>query len=111
MLAEHGMFGVSALMLLLCAAAVNVRRVAEPRTRAVVAALTAWALIFMFDKAMRTSAPGLLLGLGFASFAPAVVTTQRVAQSSRRLLSRMRPARRLFVGRSDHAPPVAGAAR
>jgi hypothetical protein len=70
LLAEHGLFGLLADLVLLAAAWANVRRSREPAGRAVAAALTAWSFIFFTTAAFRTAAPALLFGLSFATVVP-----------------------------------------
>ncbi|MEM6457295.1 MAG: O-antigen ligase family protein, partial [Acidobacteriota bacterium] len=66
LLAEHGLFGAAALLLLL---SFCVRRALQRPTvvdQATVAALTVWSLLFMVHAAMRLAAPGLAFGLAAA---------------------------------------------
>ena len=101
MLSEHGLLGLSALLLLLWSLGRNIRRIRDPNTRAVVVSLTAWALLFMLDKATRLSVPVLLLGLGFAHFAAAPPAAARGAagQTDGRTIAPPPPLRLLVGGR------------
>lgn len=66
LIAEHGLFGVAALILLL---SVAVRRFASARDaeeRAIVAMLCAWSLLFMLVSGMRVVAPSFAFGLAMA---------------------------------------------
>jgi hypothetical protein len=67
MLAEHGLFGLAALTLLVIAAGRNVVRARSALGKGTVAALTVWSVLFMCGYAMRLVAPSLLFGLGFAT--------------------------------------------
>jgi O-antigen ligase len=65
LVAEHGLFGLVALILLLLGGARNLRRARTGSARAVVAASIGWSLLFMLNAGMRLSAPSLLFGLSF----------------------------------------------
>jgi hypothetical protein len=67
LLAEHGLLGLEALILLLVACLQNVRRTRTSDNKAVLASLIAWSLLFMAVNGMRLVAPSLLLGLSFAT--------------------------------------------
>lgn len=66
LLAEHGSLGVLALLILGGMTAARVLRSRPLGEKAVVAGLTAWALLFMIHAAMRLAAPGLVFGLAAA---------------------------------------------
>ena len=66
LLAEHGLLGIIALLLLLAAAALNVLRRRPSFAKPVVIAGTTWAMLYLAVSAMRTAAPAFLIGLGLA---------------------------------------------
>lgn len=68
LLAEHGLFGALALVVLLMMCTRRVLRTRDPRERALVIALLSWSLLTMAHAAMRLVAPCLILGLAFAAF-------------------------------------------
>ncbi|HEY3862561.1 MAG TPA: O-antigen ligase family protein [Verrucomicrobiae bacterium] len=63
LLAEHGLLGGAALVILLVMAVRAFFRAQGPWAKAVVAALAIWSFLFMAVTAMRLVAPGFLLGL------------------------------------------------
>lgn len=65
--AEHGVFGIVALLLLLVMGAVNLLRGRNARSRAMVAAMFGWSFVYMTNAAMRLVAPSLAIGLSFAT--------------------------------------------
>jgi hypothetical protein len=65
LLAEHGVFGLGALVLLLIAGVRNLRRARTLKGKAVVAATIGWSLAFMLNAGMRLMAPSFLFGLSF----------------------------------------------
>lgn len=66
LLAEHGLFGLAALMLLGWMTFKRLNRRAPPAGKAVAAALTLWTLLFMFHAAMRMAAASFTFALGAA---------------------------------------------
>jgi O-antigen ligase len=68
--AEHGIFGVAALMLLfvLTVSRTLSLRNAPVMQRALSVSFMAWAVAFSLHAAMRLAAPGFLFGLAFATF-------------------------------------------
>ncbi len=68
MLAEHGLFGLVSLLILLGAVLARVFKTASAQQKALVISFTAWALVFMFHAAMRLSAPSFLFGVAAARF-------------------------------------------
>ena len=64
MVAEHGIFGFLAFLLLLLAGFQNLRRAHDPKAKAMAAALTCWGFGFMLVTAMRLVAPAVIIGLG-----------------------------------------------
>jgi hypothetical protein len=67
MLAEHGVFGLVALGILLFIVVKRVKATRDPRQKAVVYAFTIWALMFMSHAAMRLAAVSFIFGLGSAT--------------------------------------------
>jgi O-antigen ligase len=68
LLAEHGLFGLAAgLMLFLMAAQrfVSIRRINNIRAKALLGPMVIWSLLYMVDKAMRLVAPSFAFGLCF----------------------------------------------
>jgi hypothetical protein len=70
LLAEHGALGLIALLLLLLAGWIRLRRTATNQDKATVAGLLVWTILFMLDKAMRLVAPSFMCGLAFATLVP-----------------------------------------
>ena len=91
MLADHGLLGMFALILLLASAALNVLRRRPGFAKPVIVAGTVCALLCLAVSGMRTAAPALLIGLGFAH------------ASAMPLLA---PRRRRIVGPGVSAPVV-----
>jgi O-antigen ligase len=69
LLAEHGVFGASSLVLLLAMAFRNVKAAPSPRARAVAIAAVGWSMLYMVNAAMRLASPAFMLGLTFAVLA------------------------------------------
>ncbi len=67
MLAEHGIPGLMALLLLLGMVVKRVFQKGSMLQRAFHTSLLAWAIVFMLHAAMRLAAPGFLFGLAFAT--------------------------------------------
>ncbi len=68
MLAEHGVFGLVSLMILVISVAVRILKKNDPLNKAVIVACLAWGLLFMAHSATRLAAPMLLIGLSYAHF-------------------------------------------
>jgi O-antigen ligase len=68
LLAEHGIFGLAALICLLLMAGQQFFRAGTDKNRAVVGAMLVWSFMFMLGTAMRVVAPSFLFGLTFATF-------------------------------------------
>jgi hypothetical protein len=66
LLAEHGLLGIVALLLLLSVAALNVLRRRPSFAKPVFIAGTVWAMLYLAVSGMRTAAPAFLIGLGLA---------------------------------------------
>jgi hypothetical protein len=66
LLADHGLLGMVSLLLLLAFAALNVLRRRPSYAKPVIIAGIAWAMLYLAVSGMRTAAPALLIGLGFA---------------------------------------------
>jgi hypothetical protein len=67
LLAEHGLFGLGALLLLGLMAARRVSQAKSPAARAMVFSMMGWSLLYMGHSAMRLAAPAFLFGLAWAS--------------------------------------------
>ncbi|HKQ80511.1 MAG TPA: O-antigen ligase family protein [Blastocatellia bacterium] len=70
LLAEHGVFGLLALLTLLGMAVLNFRQAKSPPGKALVVSMVAWSFIFMTAAAMRLVAPSFCFGLTAASLSP-----------------------------------------
>jgi hypothetical protein len=78
LVAEHGLFGLCALVLLIVMVCGNYLRSRGTRQKALSASMVTWALLFMANAGMRLVAPSLTFGLGFATLAAdALPLTQR----------------------------------
>jgi O-antigen ligase len=66
LLAEHGSFGLLAIVMLLLMAFRNIRRTRDPREKALSLSLMTWSVLFMMVSAMRLSASAFIFGLAFA---------------------------------------------
>jgi O-antigen ligase len=75
--AEHGVFGLAALILLLIAGLRNLRRARTPRAKAVVASTIGWSFAFMLNAGMRLMAPSFLFGLSFLMLSEEPVPRRR----------------------------------
>ncbi|MEI8039979.1 MAG: O-antigen ligase family protein, partial [Verrucomicrobiota bacterium] len=99
LLAEHGLLGAAALLLLLLMTGQAFLRARGPWAKAIVAALAVWAFLFMAVSAMRLAAPAFLLGLIHARFladpAAARPVLRREFRSARTVLPRLPWRRRL----------------
>lgn len=67
LVAEHGIFGLAALLVLLFAAGRNLIRARRSNQKAYVIALTGWSCLYMVNAAMRLAAPSFMLGLAFVT--------------------------------------------
>ncbi len=63
LLAEHGLFGLFAIGVMIALAFNSIRNAQSPAQRAFVIAFLGWSLLFMITSAMRTAAPAFLFGL------------------------------------------------
>jgi hypothetical protein len=66
LLSEHGLLGVSALLVLLLMTFQALRAARTVQEKALVAALLTWSVLSTLHAAMRTVAPSLVFGLAFA---------------------------------------------
>jgi O-antigen ligase len=66
LLAEHGSFGFLAIVMLLLMVLKNIRRIRDPREKALSLSLITWSVLFMMVSAMRLCAPAYIFGLAFA---------------------------------------------
>jgi O-antigen ligase len=65
MLAEHGTFGLLALLMLIGAGTWNLWKAKGAQHKALVAAAMVWSFLFMTNAAMRIVAPAFMFGLAF----------------------------------------------
>ncbi|MEO8429264.1 MAG: O-antigen ligase family protein [Verrucomicrobiota bacterium] len=70
LLAEHGVFGLFALVLMFSMAWTAMRQVRSPGAKAIVATTLGWSFLFMATSGMRLLAPSFLFGLAFARIHP-----------------------------------------
>lgn len=68
MLAEHGVFGLISLIILLIVLGQKILKKGEPVNKAIIVAFLTWGLLFMAHSATRLAAPSFLIGLAFAHF-------------------------------------------
>lgn len=68
LLAEHGLYGLGALLMLLIAMFRSFARAGTNLEKAVTASLFCWSFLYMAIDAMRLAAPSFIFGLAFASF-------------------------------------------
>jgi hypothetical protein len=73
LVAEHGVFGLAALVLLVVAAAHTITGAGSALDRVVKVMLVSWSLLFMLGDAMRLAAPAFLMGLAFATLFPEAI--------------------------------------
>lgn len=66
LLAEHGILGLVALVLIVWMAVKRLRRNTSPAGMALAASFTVWSLLFMFHAAMRMAASSFIFALGAA---------------------------------------------
>jgi O-Antigen ligase len=77
LLAEHGLFGLSALVLLAIMGLNNFLRSRRPRQKALSTSMMGWALLFMANAGMRIVAPSLIFGFGFVTLAADAIPPTR----------------------------------
>jgi O-antigen ligase len=68
LLAEHGSFGLAAIVILFITGWKNLKRVRSYENKAVIAATIGWGILFMLNAGMRLAAPSFAIGLAFATF-------------------------------------------
>jgi hypothetical protein len=73
LVAEHGIFGFAALLLLLGTAARTILSSRSAIERVVKVMVVSWSFLFMLGDAMRLAAPAFLLGLAFATLFPEAI--------------------------------------
>lgn len=95
LLAEHGFFGLIALLILFTMLTRNLFRSRTDSNKAVAAALIGWGLLYMLGAAMRLAAPSFILGVTFVT-----ITTKNAKEIAPRLA-------RQFV-RRNAAPSASG---
>lgn len=67
LLAEHGLFGCLAIVMLAIMAFINLKRCSGLRERTLAGALMTWTFLFMGVNAMRLVAPAFIFGISFAA--------------------------------------------
>jgi hypothetical protein len=65
LLAEHGVFGLLAMLAMLLMAALNIKRANTLTNKAIAAAMISWSFLFMVNAGMRLAAPSFAFGLSF----------------------------------------------
>ena len=73
LVAEHGLFGFAALVLLMVATMRTILSAGSVLERVVKVMVVSWSLLFMLGDAMRLVAPAFLLGLAFATLFPEAI--------------------------------------
>jgi hypothetical protein len=68
LLAEHGIFGLAVMLLLLVAVVSNHFRSQSSNERSLVVACSVWTVLFTLTAALRLVAPAFILGITFARF-------------------------------------------
>ncbi len=86
LLAEHGVFGLVAALLLWWLAFKSIRNAKTPRGKALAVALIGWSFLFMLNAAMRLAAPGIMFGIAMATVIPAKVDFRDLIARARRIL-------------------------
>jgi hypothetical protein len=98
LLAEHGIFGVAAILLLLVMAVQGIRRSKSLVGKALAASMIGWCLLFMMIDGMRLAAPALTFGLSYA----AILTKENLSSMLERVaLNRQIAARRELLRRRN----------
>jgi O-antigen ligase len=85
LLAEHGVFGLFALVLLLWMAWTALRQAQTPGAKAIVATAIGWSFLFMATTGMRLLAPSFLFGLAFARIDPNLAPKPVLLKQMKRL--------------------------
>jgi hypothetical protein len=67
LLADHGLLGIVALLVLFIIVALNIKRARTTMNKAIVASLLAWSFAFMAHVGMRLAAPSFMIGVTFAT--------------------------------------------
>ncbi len=104
LLAEHGLFGLTALGVLLISSVQAVIRARGNKGKAVASSMVAFTLLFTLDKAMRLAAPSFTFGLAFAMLIPDEDPRRRKRRRSRSITGRrnLMNLRRRLPGRTSH---------
>lgn len=80
MLAEHGLLGFMALLILLGMAKQRIFQAQTSQEKAFTASIISYSLLFTLHTAMRLAVPGFLFGLSFATFLPVKTLEQPVVK-------------------------------
>lgn len=78
LLSEHGVFGLTAILILLVSVWKNLRKERSHLSKAVVLSFSLWSLLFMVSAAMRLVAPAFMFGICFAALLPSEVSRIQV---------------------------------
>lgn len=81
MISEHGSFGIIALLCLFAMTVTNLTKQRSTLGRALIAGVSVWSILFMFNAGMRLAAPSFIWSMAFIT----VVRNGRVRWSSGRL--------------------------
>lgn len=82
--ADHGSFGVIALITLFVMVVLNVKHAPTIMSKAIVASVLAWSFAFMAHVGMRLAAPSFMIGLSFAT----LILQENKPKSVRKRLSK-----------------------
>lgn len=77
LLAEHGLLGALALLVLSMMCVARLLRVRDAGERALVIGLLSWSLVTMAHATMRIAGPSFILALAFAAFVPPDIALRR----------------------------------
>ena len=77
LLAEHGIFGGLALLILIALAVRNVQRARQTINKSLAIAMLTWSFLFMANAGMRVVAPSFAFGLSFLILVPAPTRLSR----------------------------------
>jgi O-antigen ligase len=68
LISEHGLFGITALLLLIIAGVRTTLGAKPPLAKAIRASLIVWSCLYMTNAAMRLAAPSFIWGLAYATY-------------------------------------------
>ena len=87
LVAEHGIFGLAAFLLLLIMCLQRFQSVSGMKNKGIMAAMITWSILFMAINAMRLAAPSFLFGLTFVTLLPETVNIKMVRSRPPKLVS------------------------